>query len=351
VGEIAAVAAAAVVTGGVGYNLGMTMLKAEYDRRGPVAHESIRAVELTLPALTRGQALVKVVAAAINPSDVLTLTGEYGVLPPLPAVGGNEGVGRVVEVGPDTTGIEVGQLVLLPLEGGTWRTHAIADAARLVPLPEGADPQQLAMLRVNPPTAALLLSEFVSLAAGDWVIQNAANSAVGGYLIQLAKLKGYRTVNVVRREGAVAGVEALGGDVVVVDGDDLARRVKAAVGGAPIKLGIDAVGGMATARLGDCLAEAGTLVNYGRMSGEPCQVSPRATIFNDVTVRGFWLVRWFRTTSRQQQAALYGELTRLIADGTLHARVAATYPVEQIKDAVRAAAAGERDGKILVVPA
>jgi NADPH:quinone reductase-like Zn-dependent oxidoreductase len=326
----------------------MTMLEARYDTRGPVAHESIRAVPFEPPPLTTGKALVAVVAAAINPSDVLTLTGQYGVLPPLPAVGGSEGVGRVVELGPDTTGVRVGQLVLL--RGGTWSTHVVVDAQRLIALPDGADPQQLAMLTVNPPTASLLLSEYVTLAAGDWVIQNVANSAVGGYLVQLAKLRGYRTVNIVRRESAVDGVKALGGDVVLVDGDDLPKRVKAAVAGAPIKLGIDAVGGKATERLGNCLAEGATLVNYGSMSGESCIVSTRATVFNDVALRGFWLVHWFKRSTREAQTALYGELTRLIATGKLHARVAATYPVEAIKDAIQAAASGERDGKILIVP-
>ena len=328
----------------------MKMLKAEYDARGPVAHDSIRAVEFTLPPLQTGEALIAVVAAVINPSDVLTLTGQYGVLPPLPAIGGSEGVGRVIELGPDTTGVAVGQLVLLP-RGGTWVTHLVADAKRLIALPDGADPQQLAMLTVNPPTAALMLSEFVTLGAGDWVIQNVANSAVGGYLVQLAKLRGYRTVNIVRREAAVAGVKELGGDVVVVDGDDLAKRVKAAVAGAPIKLGIDAVGGRATERLADCLSESATIVNYGQMSGESCMLSARAIVFNNVALRGFWLVRWFRTATREAQTALYSEMTGLVASGKLHARIQATYPVERIKDAVMAAAAGERDGKILVVPA
>jgi mitochondrial enoyl-[acyl-carrier protein] reductase / trans-2-enoyl-CoA reductase len=146
----------------------MTKLEARYETRGPVAHESIRAVPFEPPPLTSGQALVAVVAAAINPSDVLTLTGQYGVLPPLPAVGGSEGVGRVIALGPETTGVSVGQLVLL--RGGTWSTHVVADVQRLVALPEGADPQQLAMLMVNPPTASLLLGEYVSLAAGDRVI-------------------------------------------------------------------------------------------------------------------------------------------------------------------------------------
>ena len=327
----------------------MPMLKAQYESRGPVPQDVIRAVPFEAPQLAAGQALVQVLAAPINPSDVLTLTGEYGMLPPLPAVGGNEGVGKIAAVG-DGVKLPIGMVVLLPVGIGTWATHVVADAAKLVPLPPQADPKQLSMITVNPPTAALLLSEFVSLAAGDWVIQNVANSAVGGYLIQLAKIRGYKTVNLVRRESAVDAVKALGGDVVLVDGDELRKRVRAATGEAQIRLGIDAVGGDATERLASCLAEGGTVVNYGAMSGEPCHVSPRSCIFNDVTLKGFWLARWFRHATKERQMALFGELAQLIAQGKIFARVQKTYTVDQIKDAVAAAHTGEREGKILVVP-
>ncbi|NWL78808.1 alcohol dehydrogenase [Pseudomonas taiwanensis] len=325
------------------------MLKAEYKTRGPVPQDVIEAVELELPPVAAGQALVKVLAAPINPSDVLTLTGEYGMLPPLPAIGGNEGVGEVLEVAADVTNLKRGQTVLLPVGCGTWRTHLVADAKQLIPLPS-ADPQQLAMLTVNPPTAYLMLRDFVDLQPGDWVIQNAANSGVGSYLVQLAKIRGLKTINVVRRESAVAGVQAEGGDVVLVDGPDLPKRVREATGGAPVKLGIDAVGGASTDHLAASLAEGGVLVNYGRMSGEPCQVNPGSFVFRDVTLKGFWLARWFRQATPQQQMQLFGELIQLIATGKLKARIAATYDISRIKEAVAAAAAGERDGKIVLVP-
>jgi NADPH:quinone reductase-like Zn-dependent oxidoreductase len=326
------------------------MLKAQYTRRGPVPQDVIDAVPFDRPVLAPGRALVAVLAAPINPSDVLMLTGQYGQLPPLPAVGGSEGVGRVVELGPQTQGPAVGQMVLLPAGSGTWASHVVVPAAHLVPLPNDADPKQLAMLTVNPPTASLLLSDFASLQPGDWVIQNSANSGVGSYVVQLARLRGLKTVNIVRRESAVAGVQAQGGDVVLVDGDDLAERVKAATGGAAIKLGIDAVGGSATMRLAATLAEGATVVNYGALSGEPCVLSPRELVFRDVTLKGFWLARWFRTTPMTQQRALLGELAGLIAAGQLSTPIQATYDVEQIKEAVAAAAAGERQGKILVTP-
>ncbi len=326
------------------------MLKAQYERRGPVPQDVISAVEFDAPVLAAGQVLVEVLAAPINPSDVLTLTGEYGMLPPLPAVGGNEGVGRIAEKGLDAGALPVGQTVLLPVGIGTWASHVVADGNRLVPLPNEADPLQLSMVTVNPPTASLMLSEFVDLAAGEWVIQNAANSGVGGYLIQIAKSRGLKTVNVVRRESAVASLDGSGADVVIVDGDDLAKRVAEATGRAKIRLGIDAVAGKATGRLSECLAEGGVLVNYGAMTGEPCVVAPRALVFRDVTLRGFWLAKWFRNSTPVQQMALYGELTQRIASGELRARIGATYDVASIKDAVAAAARGERDGKILVVP-
>lgn len=325
------------------------MLKAEYQQRGPVPQDVISAVPLQLPEPAAGQVRVKVLAAPINPSDVLTLTGAYGMLPPLPAVGGNEGVGKVEALGEGVSNFKVGQTVLLPVGCGTWVTALNAPAEKLIPLPD-ADPLQLAMLTVNPPTASLLLSEFVDLKPGDWVIQNAANSGVGSYLIQLAKLRGFKTINVVRRDSAIAGVEAEGGDLVLVDGPNLAKRVRAATGGAEVRLGIDAVGGVSTDNLAAVLANGGVLVNYGMMSGQACQVSPASFVFRDVTLRGFWLAKWFQQASPAQQMKVFGELVQLIAGGKLKTRVAATYDLEHIKDAVTAAASGERDGKILLVP-
>ena len=219
-----------------------------------------------------------------------------------------------------------------------------------MPLPNGVDPLQLAMMTVNPPTAYLMLKEFVDLQPGDWVIQNAANSGVGEYLIQLAKIRGLKTVNIVRRESAVAAVKAMGGDVVLVDGSGLAKQVAAATNGAKIRLGIDAVGGQSTDHLAATLAEGGVLVNYGMMSGEACVVSPSTFVFRDVTLRGFWLALWFRKATPPQQIAVFSELAKLIATGKLSARVHATYDISQIKEAVAAAAAGERDGKVLIVP-
>jgi NADPH:quinone reductase-like Zn-dependent oxidoreductase len=327
------------------------MQRAEYAVRGSVPQDVIACVERDTPAPGAGEVLLEMLAAPINPSDVLTLTGQYGMLPPLPAVGGNEGVARVAALGANVTGIAVGDVALMPIGSGTWASHTLAPAAGLIRLPPGGDPLQLAMLAVNPPTAALLLSEFVSLAPGEWVIQDAANSGVGEYVIQLAKRRGLRTVNVVRRADAVAPLEALGGDVVLVDGPDLAKRVAEATGKAKIRLGLDAVGGKATDRIAQSVAVGGTVVNYGALSGEACKIAAGSFVFRDVTLRGFWLVHWFRQTTPARQQELFGELAGLVARGELTSRVHATYPLSQIKEAIAAAAVGGRSGKIVLTGA
>lgn len=326
------------------------MLRAEYAARGNVPQDVIACVERETPSPGAGEVLLEMVAAPINPSDVLTLTGQYGILPPLPAVGGNEGVARVAALGDGVTNLALGDTVLMPVGSGTWTSHLVAPAATLLRLPPNADATQLSMLAVNPPTASLLLSEFVSLAEGEWVVQNAANSGVGEYVIQLARARGLRTVNVVRRLDAVAPLEALGADVVLVDGPDLAARVAQATGKANIRLGLDAVGGAATDRIAQTVAVGGTVVNYGALAGEACKIAPGSFIFRNLTLRGFWLALWFRQSTPAQQQALYGDLAMRIARGELSTRVHATYPLARIKEAVEAAAAGGRQGKIVLVP-
>ena len=176
-------------------------------------------------------------AAPINPADLNQIEGKYPVRPELPATPGFEGAGIVVEVGAGVKGLTSGALVILPHNVGTWREAVAVKAEDLVVVPEGIDPVQAAMLKINPLTAWRLLHDYVELQRGDWLIQNAANSAAGRAVIQIAHELGYKTVNVVRREELIEELRAEGGDVVLVDGENLRDEVKSATGGASIRLG------------------------------------------------------------------------------------------------------------------
>src|SRR3979409_1920540 len=160
------------------------------------------------------QVLTGVEFSPINPNDLMLAQGTYAIRPALPTVIGNEGVGRVLAVGPGVENVRVGDRVLVPLSSFAWRERLVTSADGLFALPAEADPRQLAMLGINPPTAALLLSEYVDLKSGDWVVQNAANSGVGRWVIAFAKTRDLKTVSIVRRPELVAELEAIGGDVV-----------------------------------------------------------------------------------------------------------------------------------------
>ncbi len=312
----------------------------------------VEVVDLETAPVGPGDVLIDVEAASINPSHLLTLSGGYGIQPELPAVPGAEGIGKIVEVGSEVTNVKPGDRVMIPPYSGTWRQQVVVPADRItVTFPADGDPKQMAMIMANPPTAWLLLKTVVDLAPGDWLIQNATNSAVGQYIMELASIYGYKTVNVVRRDDLDDIIAKAGGDVCVVDGPDLGERVKAATGGAEIKLAIDAVAGEATQHLADCLADNAVIANYGLLSGEPCHLSPNDIIFRNLSLRGVWLSMWLqgRESTPESRAAVYEELRGYILEGRMHAEIEATYPLDQIKEAV-AHALRPRRGKVVILP-
>jgi len=314
-----------------------------------IPHEVAGPVELpAAPSPGRGEIAVDLLCSPVNPADLLLLSGLYGVRPPLPALGGLEGVGRVSEVGPEVTQVRVGDRVLVG--SGCWCERMIMPAQGKFPLPEAAPSEQLAMLTVNPPTAWGLLHDHVQLEPGDWVIQNAANSGVGTSLIVLARRLGLRSVAVVRRDDVAGRLRDLGADLVLVDGPDLAARARAAIGGGRLRLGIDAIGGEATLRLGAALGDGGVVVNYGMLSGQPCQLSGGDLVFRGVRLEGFWLAKWFARNSPAEIARVFTQLAGMLADGSIAVPVEATYPLSRVHDALRHAAREGRDGKILLVP-
>jgi NADPH:quinone reductase-like Zn-dependent oxidoreductase len=291
-----------------------------------------------------GEVVIALEASPINMSDLLMISGRYGYRPQLPSVMGTEGVGRVIAVGSSVRHVKQGDRTLVPYPAPAWAERIRVDASRLRPLPNG-DVNQLAMLGINPPTAYLLLTDFVAPASGAWVIQNSANSGVGRALIPIAKSLGLKTVNVVRRDDVVAEVKAIGGDVVLVDGPDLAKRVAAETGKAAIALAVDGVGDTSTTNLLGCLAEKGVHVFYSATSGKPSVVPATQLIFRDISIRGFWLATWFNSATPDQITEMYDRLTPLVASGAISAPIAGTYRFSELAEAV--ALASKNRGKVL----
>ena len=295
-----------------------------------------------------GQIRVKIHAAPINPADLNYIEGTYGDRPELPAAIGMEGIGVVIAVGANTS-TPIGATVFFIDRAGSWAELVDAPESSLLALPDGIDPLQGALLKVNPMTALRLLSDFATLPKGAWVIQNAANSSVGECVIQIAKQLGLRTANIVRREGLEQKLLSLGADEVFVDSSTLKEEVQQRIGEAPA-LGLNAVGGDSALRIMDILDAKGVMVTYGAMSRRSLKVPNSFLIFKQLRLEGFWVTKWIASKKREELAKEYGQLARWIQGGQLCSSIEKTYPLDDFKPALLHASRDQRSGKILFTP-
>ena len=323
-----------------------TISAAVYETHGNPA-DVLRVESRPWPTPAAGEAIVKMRAAPINPADLNQIEGKYPVRAELPATPGFEGAGIVVDVGADVKGLSSGALVILPHNTGTWRDAVAVKADELVVVPAGIKPEHAATLKINPMTAWRLLHDYVDLGRGDWLIQNAANSAAGRAVIQIARELGYKTVNVVRRSELIGELRAEGGDVVLVDSENLRHEVEDAIGGPPIRLGLNAVGGESALRLANCLAPGSTLVTYGAMSLQPLKIPNGLLIFKDLRFRGIWINKWYDNATPAQRMEAFQHLFEMAKRDLLQTKVEKTYPLSEAKTAVAHAARGQRSGKII----
>ena len=298
------------------------------------------------PMPAAGEAVVKMRAAPINPADLNQIEGKYPIRSEFPATPGFEGAGMVIDIGANVTNVAAGALVILPHNVGTWRDAVAVKDDELVVVPAGIELVDAAMLKINPMTAWRLLHDYVDLEKRNWLIQNAANSAAGHAVIQIAHELGYKTVNVVRRAELIDELHA-DGDVVLVDGENLHEEVKAATNGAPIRLGLNAVGGDSALRLANCLAPGSTLVTFGAMSLQPLKIPNGLLIFKDLCFRGIWINKWYDNATIQERMDAFRPLFEMAKRGLLKTKVERAYPLSEVKAAVTHAAQGKRGGKII----
>ena len=301
------------------------------------------------PVLGEQDVLLSMEAAPLNPSDFLFVRGKYGIRPALPSSVGAEGVGRVAKIGSKVdVALQSKRVLIVPTyEQGTWADQVVVPVRNIVPMSDEADPLQLSMIGINPATAYLLLKRYVSLMRGDWIGQTAANSAMGQYIIAFAKLAGVKTLNVVRREEAAEQVRQLGGDRVVVQGDNLHKDIEEALDGKKLSLVLDTVGGTPVGELAKSLKSGGSIVSYAMQSGQFPAISPKDFFYRGLSLHGFWLGNWIRNAPRTEVQETYQKLGDLVADGSLSAAVEHVYPLEQFKEAFEHSLRPSRNGKIL----
>ena len=325
-----------------------TIRAAIYETHGNPA-EVLRVVEQPWPTPAADEVIVQMHAAPLNPADVNSIEGKYPVRAPLPATPGMEGAGMVVELGANVREVAIGDQVILPHNFGTWREACAVKADRLVVAPKEIEPNQAAMLKVNPITAWRMLHDFVSLGRGDWFIQNAANSAAGRCAIQIGRELGLRSVNVVRRPELIDELRAEGGDVVLLEGEQLRDEVAEATQRAPIRLALNAVGGESGMRIAKTLAPRATVVTYGAMSLQPLTIPNGMLIFKELRFTGFWVNKWYDGATPEERRETFAPLFDMAKRGLLRTKVERTYSLGEANQAIRHAMQNQRSGKIVFV--
>lgn len=310
----------------------------------------LRVEDVQQPEPGENQVLVRLRARSINPSDLLTVRGLYGALPKLPATPGLEGMGEVSAVGDGVNNLRPGQRVIPLGVQGTWQEYILAPSAQLIPVPGGISDQTAAQFVVNPLTAWIMTIEELALKPGEWLLQTAAGSTLGRVVLQIARLRGFKTINVVRRREQVEELKSLGADEVICTADEeLVERVKEITGKVGVTKAIDAVGGEAGAAAMNALGRGGVMLVYGQLSMRPTPIDGGRMIFNTTTLRGFWLGDWLRSAAPERQQAVTAEMLRSMASHEIVPPVEAEYALADVLAAVEHAQRPGRSGKVLLV--
>jgi len=303
-----------------------------------------------VPEPKAGEVRVKTILASIHNHDLLTIRGQYGFKPELPAIGGSEAVGIVDAIGDDVKNVKVGQRVAAASVQATWAEYFVAAEDMVFAVPDDLEDEIAAQL-IAMPLSALMVIEFLELKSGQWVIHNAANGAVGTSLAMLAAARGINTINVVRSADAVAELEALGIKNNINSSDeDWKDQVRQIIGDDKISGAIDSVGGKSSNDLLSLLGHGGTLASFGIMSGQPMALDPTNIIFKQVTIKGFWGSKISQEMSVENKQRLIDELIERATNGNLKLPVEATFDLADIKKAVDGKLQSNKNGKVLLKP-
>lgn len=303
-----------------------------------------------IPEPKAGEVRVKTILASIHNHDLLTVRGQYGFKPELPAIGGSEALGIIDAVGSDVKDLKVGQRVAAASVQATWAEYFVASADMVFAVPDSLKDEMAAQL-IAMPLSALMLLEFLEIKSGQWLIHNAANGAVGKSLAMLAAARGVKTINVVRSSEAIKELKAL--DIknnVNTEEDDWKAQVKSIIGDDKISAAVDSVGGENSGELLSLLGHGGTFAAFGAMSGKPMMLNPTHLIFKQATVKGFWGSKTSQEMSVENKQRLIDELIERATSGKLHLPVEAVFDLADIKKAVDGNLQSGKNGKVLLKP-
>jgi NADPH2:quinone reductase len=316
--------------------------------------EVMKWTELPTPSPAKGDVLVRVEAAGINFIDVYFRKGSYKM--PLPAILGLEGAGTVEAIGPEVTTVKIGERVawsdrvgMTPGASGSYATHTLVPAARLVAVPADLDARSAAAAMLQGMTAHYLARSTFPLRAGHTCLVHAAAGGVGLLLCQMAKMAGARVIGTVSTEQKAKLAEQAGADDVILyathDFESEARRLTAGRG---VDVVYDSVGATTFDKSLASLAPRGMLVLFGQSSGAVAPFDPQV-----LNAKGsLFLTRpnlAHYVSTRDELLARAGDVLGWVQSGKLKLRIGATYKLRDAAEAHRALEGRATTGKVMLL--
>ena len=306
--------------------------------------------DLPTPTPSSGHVLVRILASPINPSDLIFITGTYGIRPTLPATPGFEGVGIVESGGGFLGWLRKGRRVaVLNDRTGNWREFSTLPARQVIPVPSDISDEQAACFFVNPATALVMTQRILRIPKGGWLLQSAAGSSLGRMIIRLGKRLGFRTMNVVRRPDAVEELKSLGADeVICAEGPAITEQVLLLTKGLGVRYAIDPVGGDTGSAVIASLASGGHALLYGLLSRQPVTIDPRFLLDGSKRMEGFLLSDWVQQQNVISVLKLFRRVWKLIREGVLSTDRLLAFPLVNFRRAVEQAMLPGKPGKVVL---
>lgn len=307
--------------------------------------EAMKLVDAPEGSPAAGQCLVRVEAAGVNFVDVYHRAGIYPLSAPIRP--GREGAGTVLAVGESVAGVSVGDRVAWCDQQGSYATHIVARAERLVAVPEGVSMRDAAAVMLQGMTAHYLVNDTFVLGPEQDCLVHAAAGGVGLLLCQLASRLGARVFGTTSTEGKARRAREAGASEVFVGNDDFLPALMAFTNGRGVHVAYDGVGLATWERSLRALRSRGMLVLYGQSSGvvpaiDPWKLMHQGSVFLTRPSLPHY------TATRDELVARAGAVLDAIARKELRVHVGATFALADAPRAHALLEARGSTGKILL---
>jgi NADPH2:quinone reductase len=316
-----------------------------HENGGP---EVLRVETVDDPIPGPGEALVRVEAAGVNFIEIYQRKGAYKI--PLPWIPGEEGAGTVVSVGPGVTDLRPGDRVASHNLKGSYAELALANADRLIAIPDDVSTRDAAAVMLQGMTAHYLVTSVYALQPGDSCLVHAAAGGVGLLLCQMAKRRNAIVIGTVSTEEKAALAREAGADeVILYTRQDFVTEVQRITGGKLVQVVYDSVGATTFTKSLQCLARRGMMASFGQSSGmvppiDPLELLRHGSLFLTRPTLAHY------AAARDELVWRAGDVLGWLRDGSLKVRIDRAVPLAEASEAHRALEERRTTGKVLLVP-